>query len=143
MIAGKRLKEIRNERGMSAEELAKYLGVSRQQIVRYEAEQTEVTSDTVVRLAQFFDVSTDYLLGNSDKRNSYERGSRAVVDLDRLIKISPGAAARFVKILDVKIEPNPLTVDIDHLLTKFPPGYVADFLKELGIPFEVKKPTGS
>lgn len=138
MINGKRLKALRKRERMSAEELADYLGVGRQQIVRYEAEQTEVTTDKLLKIAQFFDVTTDYLLGNSDAEQAYKRGSRSTIDLDRLIKLNPATAARFIMLLDVKVEPNPLLIDIEYLLTKFPPVYIAEFLKELGIEYEVK-----
>jgi transcriptional regulator with XRE-family HTH domain len=138
MINGKRLKALRKREKMSAEELAEYLGVGRQQIVRYEAEQTEVTSDKVLKIAQFFDVTTDYLLGNSDQEKGYDRGHRATIDIDRLVNISPTNAARFVKALNISIEPSVLTIDVDHLLENFPPNYVALFLKELGHPIEVK-----
>jgi len=107
------------------------LGVGRQQIVRYEAEQTEVTSDKVLKIAQFFSVSTDYLLGNSDSEQEYKSGSRSKIEIDRLIKLSPSTAARFIKALNIELEPNPLVIDVDQLLTKLPPTYIAEFIKEL------------
>lgn len=63
MINGKRLKALRNREKISAEKLAEMLGVGRQQIVRYEAEQTDPSSASLIKLALFFNVSVDYLLG--------------------------------------------------------------------------------
>ena len=117
---------------MSAEELAEYLGVGRQQVVRYEAEQTEVTSDKLLKIAQFFDVTTDYLIGNSDDEKGYKRKSGATIDINLLIKYSPVSAARFVKALDLEIKPDVIHIDVVDLLAHFPPNYVVTFLKELG-----------
>ena len=44
MIDGKRLKTLRESRNLSGEELGIVAGVSRQQIARYEANQTDVTT---------------------------------------------------------------------------------------------------
>ena len=64
-----RLKFLRNEKGENLEKIAKYLDVSIQTISNYENEKREMTPDTIIKLAEYFNVSTDYLLGKSDIRN--------------------------------------------------------------------------
>ena len=64
-----RLKFLRNEKGENLYKIAKYLGVSIQTISNYENEKREMTPDTIIKLANYFNVSTDYLLGKSDIRN--------------------------------------------------------------------------
>jgi transcriptional regulator with XRE-family HTH domain len=134
MIDGKRLRKLREQLNLSPDELGQAVNVSRQQIGRYEANRTDVTSDTLVKFADFFDVTTDYLLGRSDVKHGYDRrGNRVTVELDRLIKLSPKAAAKLLLALKVQLEPNPVVIDLADLLTKLPPAYVAQFLDELGL----------
>lgn len=64
-----RLKYLRTERGENLEKVAEYLNVSIQTISNYENEKRDMTPDTIIKLAEYFGVSTDYLLGKSDIRN--------------------------------------------------------------------------
>jgi len=64
-----RLRFLRNERGESLEKIAKFLSVTIQTISNYETEKRDMTPDTILKLAEYFNVSTDYLLGKSDIRN--------------------------------------------------------------------------
>ena len=64
-----RLKYLRTERGENLEKVAEYLNVSIQTISNYENEKRDMTPDTIIKLAEYFNVSTDYLLGKSDIRN--------------------------------------------------------------------------
>lgn len=64
-----RLRFLRNENGESLEKIAKYLNVTIQTISNYETEKRDMTPDTILKLAEYFGVSTDYLLGKSDIRN--------------------------------------------------------------------------
>lgn len=67
-IFSKRLSELRNERGLNQEELGKIINKQRSTIGGYEKEGKEPNIETLCSLAKFFGVSTDYLIGNSDKR---------------------------------------------------------------------------
>lgn len=64
-----RLKALRTERGLTQEELAGAIMMSRSTIAGYEApsKQREPDFGLVCRLAAFFEVSVDYLLGHSDE----------------------------------------------------------------------------
>ena len=73
-----RLKFLRTERGENLEKVAEYLNVSIQTISNYENEKRDMTPDTIIKLAEYFGVSTDYLLGKSDIRNPEK------TDLDNL-----------------------------------------------------------
>ena len=64
-----RLRFLRNEKGESLEKIAKYLNVTMQTISNYETEKRDMTPETIIKLADYFGVSTDYLLGKSDVRN--------------------------------------------------------------------------
>ena len=57
-----RIQELRKTKGMSQEELADRVGVSRQAVSKWESEQSTPELDKVVTLSEIFDVTTDYLL---------------------------------------------------------------------------------
>lgn len=67
-----RLRFLRNEKGQSLETIAKFLNVTIQTISNYETEKREMGPDTLLKLADYFNVSTDYLLGKSNIRNLEE-----------------------------------------------------------------------
>lgn len=64
-----RLRFLRSEKGEGLEKIAKYLNVTVQTISNYETEKRDMTPNTILKLAEYFNVSTDYLLGKSDVRN--------------------------------------------------------------------------
>ncbi len=67
-----RLRFLRTERGESLEKISKYLNVTIQTISNYETEKRDMSPETILKLAEYFNVSTDYLLGKSDIRNPEE-----------------------------------------------------------------------
>ncbi len=67
----KRLKELREDMDMTQAELASILMQSKSNISKYENGQIEPNIDTIIALARFFNVTTDYLLGVSDIKNPY------------------------------------------------------------------------
>lgn len=66
-----RLRFLRNEKGESLEKIAKFLNVTIQTVSNYENEKRDMTPDTILKLAEYFNVSTDYLLCKSEYRSSY------------------------------------------------------------------------
>lgn len=67
-----RLISLRKERGLTQEDLAKLIHKKRSTVSGYEIEDKEPEFETICFLAQYFGVSTDYLLGFSDERNNVE-----------------------------------------------------------------------
>ena len=65
-----RLKEIRQEKNLSQTDIAKALGVTRQAISLYEKGDREPKLETWEKLADFFNVPVDYLLGISKDRST-------------------------------------------------------------------------
>lgn len=61
-----RIKELRAESGLSAMALGKSIGVSDMAILRWENGKSDITSENLKKLAEFFNVTTDYLLGLTD-----------------------------------------------------------------------------
>ncbi len=73
MSFGKRLKELREEKKMTQEELGLLLKLSKSNISKYEAESLQPSIEVLSFLADYFNVTLDYLLGKSLLRNSNEK----------------------------------------------------------------------
>ncbi len=56
------MKELRTERGIPQVKLAMDLNLSQNSISRYETNQREADYETLIKIADYFDVSLDYLL---------------------------------------------------------------------------------
>lgn len=65
-----RLKQLRKERKISQLKLALDLNMTQNTISRYENMERQADYTTLVMLADYFDVSLDYLLGRTDKRKN-------------------------------------------------------------------------
>lgn len=63
-----RLRYLREELGLSQAEIGKMLGITSQGIGLYENEKRDIPTDFLVKLAGFFGVSTDYILGKTNTR---------------------------------------------------------------------------
>ena len=62
-----RLKELREARHLSQVRLAMELNLSQNSISRYENREREAGYETLVAIADYFQVSLDYLLGRTDQ----------------------------------------------------------------------------
>lgn len=65
-MIGYRIKELRTERGLSQQALAKQIGVSQKAVDYWERNVNEPKASYIVLLADFFNVTADYLLGRTD-----------------------------------------------------------------------------
>ncbi|MBP3950301.1 helix-turn-helix domain-containing protein [Bacillus suaedae] len=65
-----RLSALRKNRNLTQADQAKVLGIARTTYAMYEQGNREPDYDTLKKLADFFDVDTDYLLGRTDKPRS-------------------------------------------------------------------------
>lgn len=62
MVFGEKLQQLRKQKGLSQEQLALQLGVSRQAISKWELSDSLPDAEKIIQLSDFFNVSTDYLL---------------------------------------------------------------------------------
>ena len=67
-IFAERIRELRLEKGLTQEELGEIIGVKRYSVYSYEKGRACPEMKGLVALAEFFDVSMDYLAGRTDKR---------------------------------------------------------------------------
>lgn len=63
-----RLKKLRKEKGISQLMLALDLNMNQNTISRYENLEREADYETLIKFADYFGVSLDYLLGRTDKK---------------------------------------------------------------------------
>lgn len=61
-----KLKELRLDSGKTQKELADYLNVKQNTYSQYENGKRQIPIETLIRLADFYDVSVDYLLGRTE-----------------------------------------------------------------------------
>lgn len=69
-ILSKRIKYLREEKGLSQKELANYLNISNSTLSQYESGVRVPSDEIKIKLAKYFNVTTDYLLGNSNVKNT-------------------------------------------------------------------------
>lgn len=85
-----RLKMLREEKELNQVELGKIIGVSGQALGMYENEKRDMSTDTVIKLANYFGVTTDYLLGKSDIRTKTDETDNTVVSIPLLGIVKAG-----------------------------------------------------
>lgn len=68
-----RLKMLRLQKKLTHQDMADFLGITRQGYSKYENGQSQPDIDTINKLAEFFNVTTDYLLGRTDHPNPPEQ----------------------------------------------------------------------
>ena len=66
-----RLKELREDSDIKQEALANYLNIKQNTYSQYENEQRQLPIDILKKLAKYYNVSTDYLLGVTDVKAPY------------------------------------------------------------------------
>ena len=91
MNFSERLKALRKEFNLTQEALAEKLNITKANVSKYETERVEPNIESLKFLAEFFDVSTDYLLGRTDERKSSapakpELSKKDKQDIDEYLK---------------------------------------------------------
>ena len=72
MNVADRIQNLRKIKGISQEQLAEAIGVSRQAVSKWESEQSTPDLEKIVLMSDFFDVTTDYLLKGIEPTNEIE-----------------------------------------------------------------------
>lgn len=87
-MLGQRMMELRMACGITQVELARRLGVAKQTVSNWENDNIQPSIEMLIRVAKFFHVSTDYLLGLEDMRTLTVEGlsSEIVAHLALLIE---------------------------------------------------------
>ncbi len=82
----KRLRELRKSRGITAKELGHIINVAESTISLYENGKRAPDYVTLLKIANYFDVSTDYLLDRDEGKNGQDQPSASFAKLGQVIK---------------------------------------------------------
>ena len=70
-----RIRDLREDKDLSQTELAKILGMSQTGYSKYETGENDIPTQILIRLADFYHTSTDYILGRTNiKEPTWENG---------------------------------------------------------------------
>lgn len=101
MDLGNKIKEIRTEKGLAREDLAKLVGTSAAIIGRYERNERTPSIDVAKKIAQALDVSIDYLTGDT---SVLVKDKKMLYRIEVLQKINPADKDRILYMLDVMLK---------------------------------------
>ena len=88
-----RIKQLRENRGLIQEILASELGITQQMLSKYERDVLCIKVDVLKRIAEYFNVTTDYLLGVSEVKRDLQgqmKGNKTLDTYYDLIEIYKG-----------------------------------------------------
>jgi len=80
-VFGKRLKELRVEKELTQEKLGEIFNVRKGTVSNWENGNRFPDENTIIKLADFFNVSIDYLLGRTDKRQPHHLTKEDIIKL--------------------------------------------------------------
>ena len=95
MAFGEILSSLRKAKGLSQEQLAAELGLARQTISKWELNQSTPDLDYLVRLSDFFGVSTDFLIKGEQFNNEPPCNSSDLEEKNLQIKLMSRCAATY------------------------------------------------
>ncbi len=71
-----RLRDLREDRDLSQQQVAEFLGMKQPQYNRYERGLRDVPTDILIRLAELYRTSVDYILGLTDQPKPYAKSKK-------------------------------------------------------------------
>ena len=78
MMIGERLIDLRKDMGLTQKELSEKLFINYRTYSGYERNETEASDDFKIKLAEFYNISVDYLLGISSNPHPIRKGDEYV-----------------------------------------------------------------
>ncbi len=100
MTLGNRIKFLRKRANITQSELAEKLNLSFGTISKYEKDEISIPSETLLKIANIFNVSTDFLLGRVDIKNesiAIAASTKDNIDLSDICDEDKEAIMRFVE----------------------------------------------
>lgn len=87
MRKGNRIRELRKNYNLSQESFSSIFATTQQAVSRMENGIYDIPTDLLVRMADFFNVTTDYILGISDVKRDLKKQARMDHEMDRYYDI--------------------------------------------------------
>lgn len=85
-----RIKQLRKENDLTQEEFGKRFGIVKSTVSLYESDKSTPDDEIKKKIAEYFNVSLDYLMGASDIRNPYKEDKekyQPVEDIEEAMKV--------------------------------------------------------
>ncbi|HLR34674.1 MAG TPA: helix-turn-helix transcriptional regulator [Tissierellales bacterium] len=103
MSFGERLKQVRENNNLTREDLANKLNISYSAISKYETNIRFPDQETLSKIADLFNVTTDYLLGRSDIPNPYMKENTSPADKlsEEIHNLSPESQEEIKKLIEL------------------------------------------
>ncbi|WP_432664528.1 helix-turn-helix transcriptional regulator [Wukongibacter baidiensis] len=103
---GKILKNLREEKDLKQKDIAKVLGVTDRAVGHYESGARRPSQDILEMLADYFNVSVDYLLGRTEVRSHVNRKGSHGINLDGLTDEAVEEVKKYVELIKLKYDRN-------------------------------------
>ncbi|QIB26062.1 helix-turn-helix domain-containing protein [Caloranaerobacter azorensis] len=96
------LRKLRNEKGLTQSEVAKFLGVGRTTYTQYETGKSEPDVKTLKKLAIFFNVTVDYLINDGKMQNEPKEQNEILKEIETLSEESKKELEKYIQLLKIK-----------------------------------------
>ncbi|MFI3254683.1 MAG: helix-turn-helix transcriptional regulator [Eubacteriales bacterium] len=131
---GEKLHILRTGRDLTQDEVAEATGISKASICNYETKEKDISHVNLMKLAQFYEVSSDYLLGLKNAKNHLNTEEKSLDLSDKVVNML------FLKKINVRLlcelMEHPLFPLLLTDLEVFVDGYVTMQLHNLNLPLE-------
>lgn len=116
-VLNMRIKQLREAKGIPQAELAKIIGVSQQTVGSWESDRTEPDTKMLIKLAQFFNVTVDSLLGlpTPNQPEKPDSSPKETALAERLKNASPDTQ----KAIDLLLNADEISTKSDKKVTPF------------------------
>ena len=109
----KRLREVRKTKKVTMKELGAFLGISESAVSLYETGKSQPDHETLKKIADYFGVSIDYLLGRTDCRRTFTEE-----EYFNIIRLSNKLGITIDQLLGGQIDDNAVTEEIHSIEDK-------------------------
>ena len=90
-----RIRDLREDKDLNQEQLAKLLNVSQTTYSRYESGKLDIPTQSMIKLADFYSTSVDYLLNLTDHQKLREDNDLTQHQIATLLNISQSTYSRY------------------------------------------------
>ncbi len=92
------LAKLRNKRGISQKIVGEEIGITQQNLSRYEKDPLFIPADMLIHLADYYNVTTDYILGITDEKGAFQ-GKRELTEAEEVLALYESLEPRKKKMI--------------------------------------------
>jgi transcriptional regulator with XRE-family HTH domain len=98
MTIGNRIKDLRKQKKLNQTELGEIIGVSLNTLYSIETGKSDISSEALLKLSDFFEVSTDYLLKGIETERTISESEQEILEVLRADKAMRNAIMEVAKV---------------------------------------------